>query len=326
MKDRSTSEKAAANQYDKIFRENIESIFMPLVERSLGIVIAGKKVLPVKIVNTNVREMDSLFRIKTTKGQEFILHMEVQTKDDKEMIYRVSEYHALCLKKYKLPIKHIVIYLGKKTSKMKRTLKEDEIFTSFELLSFNEMNPEQLLASEIPEEVLLTILSDFDLNQSEAIIQAILIRLQMVCENKNQLKKITSHLTILSKLRNLETETVRKIKNMTQLFDITTSILFKEGLAKGMEEGIERGMEEGIEKGEDKGDHKRLLIIIANMITKSPLNTEQIADLVEVEELFVIETKEKLENDIWMHPDTWTDAEWNTYFENKKEDEKEDEN
>ena len=292
-----------------------------LVLKPLGIVIAGKKVLPVKIVNTNVREMDSLFRIKTTKGQEFILHMEVQTKDDQEMIYRVSEYHALCLKKYKLPIKHIVIYLGKKASKMKRRLKEEEVFTSFELLSFNEMNPQQLLASEIPEEVLLTILSDFDLNQSEAIIQAILIRLQMVCENKNQLKKITSHLTILSKLRNLEKETVRKIKNMTQLFDITTSILFKEGLAKGIEKGIE--------EGEDKGDHKRLLIIIANMITKSALSTEQIADLAEVEELFVIEIKEKLENDIWLHPDTWTDAEWDAYFDNKgqeKHDEKQDEN
>jgi len=35
MKDRSKSERTTVNQYDKVFRENIESIFMPLVERSL---------------------------------------------------------------------------------------------------------------------------------------------------------------------------------------------------------------------------------------------------------------------------------------------------
>lgn len=139
---------------------------MPLIERSLGIVIVSKKVLPVKIVNTNVREMDSLYKIKTREGEELILHLEVQTKDDKEMVYRVGEYHALILRKYNLPIKHIVIYLGRKSSSMRSVLELEEVFTGFELLSFNEMNPVELLQSDIPEEVILAILADFKEEQS----------------------------------------------------------------------------------------------------------------------------------------------------------------
>jgi len=46
-------------------------------------------------------------------------------------------------------------------------------------------------------------------------------------------------MTILSKLRNLETETITKIKDMPQLFDIRTSVLFKEGLEERLEKGME---------------------------------------------------------------------------------------
>lgn len=44
------------------------------------------------------------------------------------------------------------------------------------------------------------------------------------------------------------------------------------------------------------------------MITKSLLDLAQIADLSEVEGTFVIEVKEKLEKEIWAHPETWTDG------------------
>lgn len=93
------------------------------------------------------------------------------------------------------------------------------------------------MQSDIPEEVILAILANFKEEQSEVIIQSVLLRLQKVCKNRNQLKKITSHLTILSKLRNLEMQTVKKIKNMTQLFDIRTSILFQEGHIEGLDSG-----------------------------------------------------------------------------------------
>ena len=63
-----------------------------------------------------------------------------------------------------------------------------------------------------------------------------------------RIRKYTNQLTILSKLRNLEPETVIKIKEMPQLFDIRTSILFKEGLEMGHKEGKEEGQEEGIKK------------------------------------------------------------------------------
>lgn len=93
-------------------------------------------------------------------------------------------------------------------------------------------------------------------------------------------------MTILSKLRNLETETITKIKDMPQLFDIRTSVLFKEGL----EEGLEKGMEEGVEKGVEKNQ----LLMISNMLTKTDMSVEQISDLSEVSIEFVQHIKENL--------------------------------
>ena len=297
----------SANKYDRIFRENIEPIFLSLVERSLGISITHKKVLPDKIITTTEREVDSLYEIEIASGKKLILHIEIQTSDDKNMVYRVSEYHSLILKKYKLPIKHIVIYLGEKQTRMKNRLKKEEIFTHFELLSLSEMNTKRLLKSNIPEEVLLAILSQYKKEESVAVIQAILIRLGEVCDNRNHLKKFTTQLTILSKLRNLEKLTVNNINKMTKLFDIRTSVLFQEG----QEYGEEKGLKQGIEQGKLKNQ----LITIANMLTKSDLSNTQIADLINVEELYVLDIKKRLENKTWSHPNIWTDEEWTIYFE-----------
>ena len=293
----------SGNQYDKIFKENIGAVFLPLVQRCLGIIIVQKEVLLDKFITTTEREVDSLYKIKVENGKELILHIEIQTRDDKGMIYRVGEYHGLILRKYKLPIKHIVIYLGERPSKMQDVLKKEEIFSGFELLSISELETAKLLASDVPEEVLLAILSHYEKEQSKAVIQTILIRLSELCKNKNNLKKYTSQLTILSKLRKLELQTVKQIRNMPILFDIKTSILFQEGREEGLEEGV------------DRGKLMNQLIVVANMLTKSELGTIEIALLAEVEEQFVLDIKEKLDSEEWTHPETWTEEEWNIYFD-----------
>lgn len=302
------ADKRSANQYDKIFRENIEPLFLSFVERSLGLQISKKEALLDKIVSTTTREMDSLYKIETKDGMEFILHLEVQSKDNPEMIYRVSEYHALALRKYKLPIKHIVVYLGEKKSSMQTSLPTKMVFTDFELLSLHNLNTKNLLNSNVAEEVLLAILSNYEKTESGKVIQSILLRLQNLCSDKKQLKKFTSQLTILSKLRNLEDQTVTKIKDMTQLFDIRTSILFKEGL------------EQGLEQGEHRGELKKQLVMIANMLVSTDLSIEQIASLAEVEIFFILMIKEKLKMGSWNHPDTWEDEQWLLYFEDNHND------
>jgi len=101
----------SGNTYDNIFRENLEVIFIPFVKRQLGLDIIEMEALPDKLISTR-KEVDGLYKVSTKEEGIFILHLEVQTRNDPKMIYRVGEYHALLLTKYNLPIKHIVLYLG----------------------------------------------------------------------------------------------------------------------------------------------------------------------------------------------------------------------
>jgi len=299
------NKKRLGNIYDRIFRENIQPIFIPFIERYLKIEITEIKPLPDKMVTSVERETDALYKVKTSNNSVFILHLQVQTRDDTSMIYRVVELHGILLRKYKLPLRHVVLYLGEKPSKMKANLSTEEAFTGFELLSMREMSAAKLLQSEIPEEVILAILADFDKTKSDALIRSIIQRLQLICKNKKSLRKYANQLTILSKLRNLEGETIKNIKIMPQLFDITTSILYKQGLEQGLEQGQEQ-LEQSLEK--------KLLILIANMLTKSSLPLNQVSDLSGASIKKVSLVKENLGTQKWSHPDSWTDEMWNDYF------------
>ena len=136
--DKSKNEKG--KRYDHIFRENASEIFLPLVELELKIKIISYEPLQEKITRTLEREMDFLYKVKTDQNQTFLLHIEFQSEDDKEMVYRINEYHSLALRKYRMPIRNVVIYLGSKKSKMVNQLPEAEIFSSFLQINLNELD------------------------------------------------------------------------------------------------------------------------------------------------------------------------------------------
>jgi hypothetical protein len=100
------------NLFDKIFRENAESIFMPLVEERLGIKIKTFVQLKEKRQTTLEREMDFFYEVETEDGKRFILHLEFQTENEDDMLYRSGEYHGIALRKKKMEIKHVVVFLG----------------------------------------------------------------------------------------------------------------------------------------------------------------------------------------------------------------------
>ena len=127
--------KKEGNAYDKIFKENVEQIFRPLVEERLGVTIVKSTPLKEKMQTTVEVEMDFFYAIETDTGEKFILHIEFESGDNPIMVYRVGEYHGMALRREKLPIRHIVIYLGETPPTMRTQLKPEEIFTGFDLLN-----------------------------------------------------------------------------------------------------------------------------------------------------------------------------------------------
>lgn len=234
-----------ANDYYKILKENITALLLPLSEKYLNIRIARTEELKDKLQTTIEKEPDFIRIVDTTEGERFILHLEFQTQDEEGMVYRMQEYYGLLRRKYGMPVRQFVIYLGKKASGMQTTLATEEIYTGFNLRSLRDYPYESLLDTQVPEEIVLTILSDFHGQKPGDIIRQILNKLQGIGEDEIVLRKYIRQLSVLARLRNLTKETYKQIQDMGLTYDITKDYLYQEGLERGKNELIAEMLKDG---------------------------------------------------------------------------------
>jgi hypothetical protein len=234
-KNKAFSFKKEGNAYDKILKENIEKIFRPLIEKRLGIKIGKAIPLREKMQTTVELEMDFFYEIVSLEGNPFILHLEFESGNNLEMVYRVGEYHGMSLRRKKLPIRHIVVYLGNETPTMRTQLKPEEVYTGFELLNVKTIDKDEFLSSQVPEVVLMAVLANYKPEETENIIRQILVSLKKLVGNKKTLKKYVNQLMMLSRLRKIEGLTVKIAEEMPIHIDIETDTLYIRGTEKGVE-------------------------------------------------------------------------------------------
>jgi predicted transposase YdaD len=274
--------KKEGNAFDKILKENIEKIFRPLVEARLGVKIVKATPLKEKMQTTIELEMDFFYLVLTDTGESFILHLEFESGDNHEMVYRIGEYHGMSLKRYKLPIRHLVIYLGDKEPTMRTELKPEEVYTGFDLLNVHALNTEELLSSQIPEVVLTAILSDYQPDEAEMILRKIVTNLKKLVKNKRVLKRYINQLVMLSRLRKIESLTIKITEEMPIHFDYETDTLYL------------RGTEKGIEKGREEEAAKKDHVFVTNLLLDTDFSVEKIASLASVTLDYVQKVKSEL--------------------------------
>jgi len=148
------------------------------------------------------------------------LHLEFESKDDGEMIYRMSEYHGIELRKYRLPIKHVVVYLGEAPPKMRTKLEPSEVFEGFTLVNARSFSPNKWLQEEEPSKVIMAVLGDYEKKNAKLILTAILKKLRQVCKTDVDLKKYVKQLIIISRMRNLEQLTAQISEAMPITIDV----------------------------------------------------------------------------------------------------------
>jgi hypothetical protein len=230
--------------YDKIMRENLLELFLPLVAEELNFQVKSVKSLPDKQPTTILRETDAFLLIETHSKiePEFILHIEFERKDNEEMIYRMMEYHGIELRKFRLPIKHVVVYLGEGKPKMRTKLKEAEVFEGFILVNAHSFSPERWLLESTPSRIIMAILGDYEKTNAASILKSIFTKLQKVCKTEGELKKFIKQLIIISRMRNLEELTIKTLQDMPISLEIEKDYLYNLGLKKH-EEILRRAQE-----------------------------------------------------------------------------------
>jgi predicted transposase/invertase (TIGR01784 family) len=277
--------------YDKIFKENIEKIGASLLSKLCGLELVDLEQVSTTIPRTLERRADFVRLGVNVKTMEKMLsHIEFQAKSQENMDSRMLFYYSLYYEMFRLPIRQYVIYLGSGNWTASTQIHHDNLAFSYEVISLNTIDYELFVNSESPEEIILAILADFKGERKDKVIKKIITCLKSKTKNKRKLQKLIIQLEILSNLRKLQAEVIKNLSAMSINYDIKEDIRYQQGV----EQGIEQGLYEGIEQGIEQGDLLRAKKIVKKMLLKGAFSLQEIADLAEVSIDFVMEMQNEI--------------------------------
>ena len=281
------------NDFDKILRENLDSLLPFIARKLLGLDLSRTETLKDKIQITLEREGDHFKKVlHDDPALDYGLHWEFQSTDE-DMRARNLLYYALFYQKYALPLRQIVVYLGTGPSRQIRqhVLEIRGLRLEFQVVHLCEVPKEVFLHSSVPEEVILSILCDFGADRPEQVVRLILQNLMKIIGRVPRLKRYQRQLHVLSRLRKLHPISLKEIQAMPIHYDIETDDLFLAGLEKGLEKGLEQGLEKGLEKGVEKQQYDT----VVRMLKTARFSDEEIAGIAGVTLSFVRKVKKELQ-------------------------------
>lgn len=268
--------KKQSNQYDKIFKENLE-VTLPIIVRDiLGLQIVQSEEIPDDIQHTKERKPDALKKVVDVDGNTYILHVEFQVEDEQEMVYRMAEYSIMLMRKYKLETKQFVIYLREKYPTMPVHIETKRFRYSYELVCLSKVNYHLFLKSDIPEIQMLAILANLGKGDRYAAIRNIVEKIQANTFGDFSTSINFKQLRIFVQLRDSLTPLFEQVmQTVSKFFKEERDYLYRRGEAKGEA------------KGEVKGEIKGKREVIENLITAFGFSNEQAAKAAEVTVDFV---------------------------------------
>lgn len=185
-----------------------------------------------------------------------ILHIEFQSRNDKEIAYRSGIYGLLIWHRHRCPVRQVVLYVGEPKLRMKSDLNIGGVKVSVRLMDIREIDSETLLRSGCAGDLALAMLAKGGTDRLTEIVQH-----AAQLSDRDRVRALTQ-LFLLSDLRRLsgrlkmEMATMGSfqidVRNNEILRDVWEEVM-AEGLAKGKAEGLAKGKAEGLAKGKAEG-------------------------------------------------------------------------
>ena len=279
-------------KFDKLIKENLRHLIRPFAER-VGINLKNGRIVIIKdkLQHTIEREPDFLFKVEyDNPANNHIVQFDFQAQNDMSMPERMLFYRCFIKFTYETRVRQIVFYLGNEPLTMENYITEPNLNYTYELYDIRMFTSASFLESDVPQEILLAILGDFEGNTPDTIMEKILNRLNTLVKRKKEFQKLAFQLHVLSGLRKLQSIFKQKINKMPLHFeiDIENDPFYLEGEEKGIEIGIEKGIEIGM-VGKDYENVKHLLL-------NTRYSDDEIAFILNVKLSFIDEVRTKISN------------------------------
>ena len=261
------------SQYDKIIRENLEVTLPVIVRDVLNLDVLVSEELPDDIQHTKERKPDSLKKVTDTDGNTYVLQVEFQLEDEKEMVYRMAEYNIMLMRKYRLPIKQYVIFLKEKKPGMPTFLNTPNHKYNYNLILIAEIDYKLFTNSNDIEVKILGILANFGKESNQKVINYITKELKPFTKGDFARSRYFNQLRILAQLRKgIKLENEEIMQSVSTFFKEEDDFLYQ------------------------RGEKVRNQTFVKNLIVKLGFTDEQAADFIEVDIDFVKKVRAELNN------------------------------
>ena len=194
-----------------------------------------------------LRHADLVVRVKQRKTQSpFILHVEIQNSNDKQMPLRMLRYYTDIQLAYPNErIHQYLVYIGDATLNMPSSFNAGDFDYHYHILDMHTVDCQLLLAQDTPDALVLAILCDFKERPVQDVVNYIVRRLQeLLKDDERGFRNYFEMLETLSENRHLKPN-IDEAKTMLTEIDIKKLPSYNWGLEQGIEQGLERGLEEG---------------------------------------------------------------------------------
>lgn len=206
-----------------------------------------------------------------------VVQLEFETSDYPKMDKRMLDYIGILHKNTNKPVLQYVLFLGEGKAEMNNQLNFGNLKFFFPVINIEDFHYSEFMNSTHPEEVILALLGNHEELTDDEILELILSRLVELKGDTIEIGKFTQQLIMLSRLRNLQNKTNKKVSQMqTSSFNIETDFAYIAG----------------IERGENRGEVKQAISAIQKM-TKRKVDSQLIAEFLGKEISFVKEIQKQ---------------------------------
>lgn len=222
------------------------------------------------------RRADLCARVKDSADQAFILHLEIQNRNQSDMPDRMLRYLSDLRIHYPgEDVSQYLLYIGKAALAMPDNIHTAQLQYRYDVIDMHNMDYHAFINQNSPDAIVMAVLCDIKDRDSKAVIHEILTKLKALTQNDSKrLREYLSMLEILSSNRNINLD-IQQAFEMLQI-EIEKLPSFVIGQEKGMAKGIEQGIEKGMAKGMAAGERKKALLI-AKQLMDMNIEKEKIA-------------------------------------------------
>ena len=195
-----------------------------------------KEFLNVEVSKVHSRRVDLVLLL----AGDTILHVELQSRHDPNMAYRMAEYWIVLRRRYGLPMKQVVLYVGQGRPGLAVRLDEENFRFQCPVVYIRRIDAEDLIRSGNPGDLALAILAGGGQERLPEILR------KAAALRGPERDELLARILILSGLRGIVGRVELELKQMSVIIDIRKNPvlmrwsreLFEEGKAEVLEEQL----------------------------------------------------------------------------------------